>query len=274
MARAAQQDFHVIRGSRAGEQADVAIDVADAASVHAAFASAKPGFVMLFAAIADIDRCQRSPEDAYAVNLRGAQHVAEACAASGAGLLFVSTGAVFDGCKHGYSEHDPMNPVSVYGRTKARAEESVRNLVSSAIIVRIALALGFAAVPGTNAILDSLRQRLAAGEVVKLPTDEQRNPIDAATACEFMLDLTRTKAAGIFHMGSSDPISRYDLGVKLASRMGYEGRIQPLFEPVSGRAPRGPDHFLLPDKLRASSTIPIPTCDQVIARCFDGFTQS
>ena len=268
---AAKSDFEVAEAGRSSNGGPgLAIDIRDQSSVQAGFREARPDYVMLFSAISDIDRCQQFPDDAEATNLRGPQNVAEACAASSTRLLFTSTGAVFDGKKHGYSEEDPVSPVSVYGETKAAAEQAVLALGTSAIVVRIALAIGFAANTGTNSILDSLKKKWSSGQIVALPVHEQRNPIDAATANRFMLELLENGASGIFHIGCCDPITRYDLGLKLVTRMGYPAtQVHPQSEPILGRAPRGPDHYLLTDKLRAASAIPIPTCEQVIERCFD-----
>lgn len=266
----AKSDFEVVEAGRSSNGGSgLAIDIRDQGSVQAGFRAARPDSVMLFSAISDIDRCQQFPDEAGAVNLRGPQNVAEACAANNARLLFTSTGAVFDGKKHGYSEEDPVSPVSVYGETKVEAEKAVLALGASGIVVRIALAIGFAANNGTNSILDSLKKKWSSDQIVALPVHEQRNPIDAVTASRFMLELLRNAASGVFHIGCSDPITRYDLGLKLVTRMGYPARqVQPQWEPIPGRAPRGPDHYLLTDKLRAASAIPIPTCAQVIERCF------
>lgn len=270
-AQVARQEFEVIEGNRSPSgQPGVVIDVRDEDSVQAAFLAVHPDLVLLCSAISDIDRCEQFPDEAKAVNLRGAEHVAHACARTNARLMFISTGAVFDGRKHGYTEEDPVSPVSVYGETKANAEKSVLALGSSAIVARIALAIGFAAHSGTNSLLDGLKKKWASGQIVALPVHEQRNPIDAVTAGRFMLELFEKKdASGIFHLGCTDPITRYDLGLKLASRMGYPDQVEPQLARIPGRAPRGPDHFLLTDKLRTVSAIPIPTCEQVIERCFD-----
>jgi dTDP-4-dehydrorhamnose reductase len=143
-------------------------------------------------------------------------------------------------------------------------------LGKSGVVVRIALGVGFAKRPGTNALFNSLSKRWAAGEMVALPTYEYRNPIDATTLGRFMIELVKnSEAHGIFHVGCREPISRYELGLQLAARMGYSGKVEPQWEPVPGRAPRGLHHHLLTEKLRATSTIPIPSCDQAIARCFD-----
>ncbi len=270
-AQAARQEFEVSEGNRGPTgHPGVVIDVRDIDSVNAAFRAVHPDLVLLCSAISDIDRCEQFPEEAKAVNLSGAEHVAHASARSNARLLFISTGAVFDGRKHGYTEQDPVSPVSVYGETKAMAEKSVLALGSSAIVVRIALAIGFAPHSGTNSLLDGLKKKWASGQVVALPVHEQRNPIDAVAAARFMLELLeKTDACGIFHLGCADPITRYDLGLKLASRMGYLGQVEPQLAPIPGRAPRGLDHYLLTDKLRSMSAIPIPTCEQVIERCFN-----
>ena len=268
-ATAGKSDYEVIEADRSSNGRGVAIDIRDQTSVQAAFQVAKPELVLLFSAISDIDRCQQFLDEAEAVNFHGAQYVADACAACNARLLFTSTAAVFDGQKHGYREDDPVSPVSVYGETKAKAEKAVLALGSSATVVRIALAIGFGANPGTNSILGTLNKKWASGQAVAFPVHEQRNPIDAATASRFILELLKKGDSGIFHIGCAEPITRYELGLKLAARMGYPTDLaQPQWEPPPGRAPRGPDHYLLTDKLRAVSAIPIPTCEQVIERCF------
>src|SRR5271156_2728483 len=113
-----EADLAAPRGERG-----VAMDVTSAVSVDAGFMHARPDVAVLLAAVSDIDQCEQNPEMAEAVNVCGAAHVAEACARTGARMVFTSSAAVFDGTRHGYTECDALNPLSVYGRTKARAEE-------------------------------------------------------------------------------------------------------------------------------------------------------
>ena len=271
--RRCAEGFDVFTGSRAAATGpeSVQIDITDQASVDAAFQQVEPDTVLLLSALSDIDRCQAEPDQAFAINVRGPGYVASACVRSNARLLFTSSGAVFDGRKHGYTEEDAPTPLSVYGETKARAEAAILALAPSAIILRFGLVVGFAGKQGTNAMLDSLSTRWASGLSVATPTFEYRNPIDAGALSSFMLELLRNQdARGIFHAGASDSISRYELNVKFAERMGYpRDCVLAQTEPTPGRAPRGLDHFLLTDKLRTVCRTPIPSCDQVIARCFD-----
>ncbi|MGA8100697.1 MAG: NAD(P)-dependent oxidoreductase [Candidatus Acidiferrales bacterium] len=273
VARKAASAFQVFRAAlpRAGWEG-LAIDITSTTSVEAAFQHATPDVVVLLAAISDIDACEKRPELAEEINVRGTARVVEACARSGAKLAFTSSAAVFDGNRHGYRESDAPTPLSVYGGTKARAEELVRQALPSAIILRLALVVGFAQDHGTNAMLNKLSEKLNAGQSVAFPNFEYRNPIDAETLAGFLLELLQlSNASGLFHVGASESISRFELGVKLAEKMSFSrDLIEPQTAPSPGRAPRGLDHFLLTENLRAVCQTPIPSCDEVIERAIHG----
>ena len=270
VSRCAQADYEVIRADRSCDSAetDAVIDVAEPSTVTRAFHNLRPDAVLLLAAMSDIDRCQSDQARALAVNLHGAEAVANACAGNNARLLFTSTGAVFNGLQHGYSEEDVPTPVSFYGETKARAEAAVLGLVPSAIVVRLSLVLGVLNKPGTNSLLDSLLRRWKAGQVVSASVVESRNPIDAPTLSKWLLELiSSVSQRGIFHTGATDAMTRYALASSIAARLGVSSELlQPELSPPAGRAPRGPDHLLLTEKIsKACSTQP-PSCEQVIER--------
>lgn len=265
-------EYEVIRGdrTRTGTADGEEVDITSAASVNRVFESRRPDLVLLLAAMSDIDRCEASPDQAVAVNTRGAEHVANACARSGARLLFTSTAAVFDGRKRGYREEDATTPLSVYGKTKLQAENAIKGLLPSAVILRFALVIGFAGGSGTNAMLNKVMAQWKAGTPVFFPTHEERNPIDAASLGTIMLAMLGDEAmSGVFHVGSLDSISRYELGLLIAARAGVRQElVRPQDEPVSGRAPRGEHHFLLTDKIRSVSPFEVGACAEVIERCF------
>jgi len=241
-------------------------DITDAASVRETFDALRPKIVLLCAALADIDRCETHPDLAHAINVAAAKTVASECARTGARLLFTSSGAVFDGTAETYHECDPPHPLSVYGKTKAEAEAAIREIVPDAAIVRLSLVLGFSPHGGTNALLDKLHAALQQGEAVRAPADEYRNAIDAGTLTKWILDLA-PEASGIFHLGSSDAISRYQLVRKLAVSMGYSSDLVLPADSSPDRAPRGQRHMLVPGKIHQYSRVPAPTSLQTIERC-------
>jgi len=275
LVRRAAAEWNTMGGDlRAEADREVSIDVANPASEAAAYEYVRPQVVVLLAALADIDRCEREPQLAQAVNADGAEHIARACARWGARLIYVSSAAVFDGRRHGYRESDEPTPVSVYGRTKAEAERRVASVVPGAAIVRPALVVGRGLRPGTNALLDKLEASFRAGRSVVAPTYELRNPIDVYTLCDFLLLLAaRPEARGVFHIGASESASRYQLVLRYAERLGYSKElVTPQDAPVAGRAPRGLDHFLLCERSLELRLQPFPSLEETIERSLYAIT--
>lgn len=270
--RASAGRFSVISGGRRSPTGpgSAAVDIADRTSVDRAFLEARPDLVMLLSTIADIDYCESHPEQAFSVNVLGVENVANACSRTNSHLLFTSTAAVFDGRKHGYHEQDEVSPLSNYGRTKVQAERVLRSLTPSAIILRIALVLGRAENAESNGFFDRTMAKWNAGMPVSFPTYESRNPIDTSSLAEIMLQLIEGDApGGIYHIGSTESVSRYELGKLLAARAGVSADlVRPRSESIPGRAPRGDDHFLLTEKIHQVCRIGIPTISEVIERCF------
>jgi dTDP-4-dehydrorhamnose reductase len=247
----------------------IACDITNPASVRSAFKKAHPEAVALTAALADIDRCEKEPGLARAINVTGAENVARECARTGARLLFMSAAAVFDGDAGEYLETASPNPLSVYGKTKAEAELAIQKLVPGAAIVRLSLALGFSPHGGTNALLDKLEWAFRRGNPIYAPADEFRNAIDADTLTQWMLDLAHSPGAqGIFHLGASDAMSRYEITRRLAEAMGFPPNLVVAQKSVAlDRAPRGRRHLLVPSRIRQFSAIAVPSCGQAIERC-------
>lgn len=258
------------------EPASFQVEITDAEHVRKVFQETKPDAVVLLAAISDIDRCEQNPDQARAVNVQGTENVVKACAEIGSRLLFVSSAAVFDGNQHGYKEEAPPTPLSVYGRTKHEAEVLISKALPSSLIVRPALVLGFSRTSGTNAFLNRLAKSLRAGDEVQAPADEYRNPIDVATLSQVILQLLQTPgASGVFHVGSLDSLSRYEMTRQLAEGMGFKpSQVVPRTGGKPGRAPRGNAHLLLTDRLRQVCDISLGTAHEVIRRSIDGFAQS
>ena len=270
VATAAAARFNVLRADRtAGERStDIVVDITDANVVEQTIREIQPKAVVLLAAISDIDLCERQPERAAAVNVQGVAHVARACAATGTRLLFTSSGAVFDGKKIGYCEEDPVSPLSVYGRSKADAENVVLETLPDAIVLRVSLVLGRTGLTTTNSVVDTLVRRWQAGEIVRASTLECRNPIDAATLATWIIELLpNPEARGLIHTGSTHAWTRYQIATALATRLGVpEVQLLPEETTSPARALRGVHQLLLTDKIARLCTTQPPTIEEVVER--------
>ncbi len=137
-----------------------------------------------------------------------------------------------------------------------------------AAVARLSLVLGRGLTPGTNSYLDRFAGRLVRGETIDVPTYEVRNPIDIGTLAKLLLELAAAReASGIFHIGSTDKMSRYELSRRLAEALGHNpDQVAPRDEPIPGQTPRGTDDYLSSERIRAVCRTPLPTCAEVIQR--------
>lgn len=265
--------FELTGAGRTG--CEIPLDITEAHCVERAFEIVRPDIVALVAAMADIDVCERDSSAAFRTNVTGALLVAAECARRGAHLLFASSGAVFDGTWAAYREESVPTPLSVYGSTKAEAEKAIAALIPDAIVVRLSLLLGLPVHPGTNSLTERLRNAFQRAEPIRAPAHEYRNAIDATTAARWMLDLAAApQARGVFHLGASDALSRYEIAVALATALGYPADLVTPEDarPRPDRAPRGRHHLLIPERIAQFSSVPVPTCREAIERCVHALT--
>src|SRR6266446_8316176 len=101
--------------------------------------SARPSGVINAAAMTDVDACETSPQEAWALNVRAVEAVALASASVGARLTTLSTDYVFDGTRGSYAEDDLPNPRGVYARTKRAGEEAALILAPDVEVCRVAV---------------------------------------------------------------------------------------------------------------------------------------
>ncbi len=112
-------------------------------SVMKAIEKAKPDIVIHTAAIATPDYCDKNQDEAWNVNVKGTQHILDACKKVGAKIIFITTNGVYDGKNAPYSETDEPNPIDFYGKTKYEAEKLVKNSGVAYIIVRLITMYGW-----------------------------------------------------------------------------------------------------------------------------------
>lgn len=218
------------------------LDLKQPDAVKRTLAEIGPDVVIHAAAIADIDRCEREPELARAMNVDLTRAVADSCVASGARLVYLSTDNVFDGERGNYVEADPQSPINEYARTKAESEAIVA-AISGSIIARVALVMGFGPLGGGNSFLERTIPMLRAGQTIVVPPEEIRTPIDVITLGRALLELAAGSMAGTIHLAGSDALDRVTLTRRVAERFGYSpGLVQPRPPAqITGRAPRPRD---------------------------------
>ena len=204
-------------------------DITEPAAVAAALAGYDPGLVVNLAAYTAVDRAEREPEQAWAVNCTGAGHVARACAASGVPLLHLSTDYVFDGAKQAaYREEDTVNPLGEYGASKEAGERAVREAAPRHLILRTQWVYG---VKGANFVRTMLRLG-AERESLSVVADQWGSPTAAADIATALVALAERIAAGAEAWGTY-----HYAGAGVTTWHGFAEAIFDLAAPVLGRRP-------------------------------------
>ena len=192
------------------------VDLADAESVDALFASLRPS-VVIHAAV--------GTEDGERDIVRASRTVAEACARTGAALVHVSTDQVLDGEHAPYAEDAEPAPVLDYGRWKADAEGAVAAIVPDAAICRTSLIVRANPMDHiTRDTVDTLRR----GERLERFVDELRSPIAADDLAAQLWEVAALPAEarrGVWHLAGPEAVSRYTLAVLVALRFGCDASL-------------------------------------------------
>ena len=192
------------------------LDITDEASVRSAIRTLRPDVVVNAAAWTDVDGCEADPVRAHLVNAAPLRWLSEACAAQGARLCHISTDYVFDGrSSRPYTESDPPNPVSVYGRSKRAGE---LELDASATLVRTSWVFG---VHGHN-IVKTVLGLLGRSEPLRFVDDQVGCPTEAAELARSIRHLIDGGHHGTFHVVNEGAMSWFELARHVAACAGSD----------------------------------------------------
>ena len=189
-------------------------DLLDFAAVRREFQKDRPQLIVHCAAVSTLAEAQANPDLARRVNVG----VTELLAGLAADIPFVffSSDLVFDGRKGNYVETDAVNPIHLYGETKAAAEQIVLKNPHHTV-VRTSLNGGVSRA-GNRGFNEKLRLAWQAERGMNLFTDEFRCPIFAGETARAVWELVNQKRTGLFHVAGAEKLSRWQIGQLLAAR--------------------------------------------------------
>lgn len=236
-----------------------------------------PDLIIHTAAIANVDQCEREPELAEQMNAMLPGELAIAALDVGAKLVHISTDAVFDGERGNYVEEDEPNPLGVYAHTKLMGEELVIETNPDAIVARVNF-FGWS-ISGTRSLAEWFFNQLSAEMPVFGFHDVIFNPLAVNLLVETLMEMVYADLNGIFHVVSSETLSKYEFGLRLARKFGLEER---LITPKSWKdggltARRSPRLNLNTSKLQDALGHSLPSVDEGITQFYqeyrDGWPQ-
>lgn len=182
-----------------------ALDLADPAAIAEKIRTVSPSIVVNAAAYTAVDRAEKEPALAHAINAVAPAVMAEEVRRLGGLLVHYSTDYVFDGDKDGaYTEEDTPNPLNVYGHSKLAGERAIVSSGCEHLIFRTSWVYG---ARGANFLLTMLRLAAERSEL-KLVDDQVGAPtwsrdIAQATATVLAARGGLADARGLFHLSAA-----------------------------------------------------------------------
>lgn len=183
------------------------LDITDADAVRRTVAQVRPNLIINCVATADVDRCEREPDWAYAVNEQGARHLAGAAREAGAEIVHVSTDYVFDGAKTGfYTQADEPRPLSVYAQSKLAGEQATSAACEQAYIIRTSWLFGVGGKNFGSRIIEYAHKMPRLKGVM----DQTSIPTYAPDLARRIEEIVALKTYGLYHGVNTGPASWFE----------------------------------------------------------------
>lgn len=244
----------------------------------------RPDVVVNAAAYTAVDKAETDADMAFAVNGVAPGVLAEEARKRGSLMVHYSTDYVYDGLKSGrYVETDPVNPQSVYGRSKFAGEQAIADSGATAIVLRTCWVAG---VHGGNFAKTMLRLAQER-DTLRVIADQFGAPTTASLIADVTAQIIarhwlhgRREAfpAGVYHLAASGETSWHGYASKvlaIAAAKGVALKADPAaIEPIPASAyplpaPRPSNSRLDTSRLQDAFDIHLPDWQQGIEHLLD-----
>ena len=216
------------------------LDITNKDNCESIFKKYKPNFCINAAAYTAVDKAESEPEKAYAINVTGAQNLAEVCKNYNTVLLHVSTDFVFDAkfvdgiayydselrlplkSDKGLTETDVPFPAGVYGLTKLQGEQAIESTWGNHFIIRTSWVYSQFA----NNFMKTMLRLASERDSLSVVSDQIGTPTNAVDLAEVLLKiiischdksvrLSGVEVFGIYNFSNEGHCSWYDFAAEI-----------------------------------------------------------
>jgi dTDP-4-dehydrorhamnose reductase len=193
------------------------INMADPDNICSVIHQYQPALVINATAYTDVDKAEKNPELAMAINGTGPGILGEEVKRIGGALIHYSTDYVFDGTKgKPYNEEDEPNPINVYGETKLAGERAVQDVGGAYLIFRTSWVYSLRRPCFVTKVLQWARER----ETLRIVDDQISTPTWARTLAETTAQIIAKSQgnpvnyinnnSGLYHLSEAGFCSRFE----------------------------------------------------------------
>lgn len=211
------------------------LNITDKANCETVFEKYKPQFCINAAAYTAVDKAESEPEKAFAINVTGAQNLAEVCKKHDTILLHVSTDFVFDAkfvegiayydsqlrlplkSERGLTEEDVPFPTGIYGLTKLQGEQAIASTWKKHFIIRTSWVYSQFA----NNFMKTMLRLASERESLSVVSDQIGTPTNAVDLAEVLVKMIQycqtepVEVFGIYNFSNEGQCSWYDFAKEI-----------------------------------------------------------
>ena len=221
------------------------LDITDKNGVIDFIYENNPDIVINSAAYTDVDGCETNQELAYSVNGEGVKNLAIACNEIGCPLVQISTDYVFNGKnERPWVEEDEVDPISVYGKSKLKAEEAILEILDKYFIVRTAWLYGINGKNFPKTMLELAQNH----SQITVVYDEVGSPTYTPDLASKIAELIESDCYGIYHITNSDSCSWCEFSRYIFEIAGCDVEVIPVTASEFARPAPRPSYSVLENK--------------------------
>ncbi len=172
-----------------------------------------PDFVIHTAGMTIVDECEKNPDLAFLNNVVMTKNICNSINDS-CKLIYISSDHLVTGEKSYNSEKDELNPLNVYGKTKAEAERLVQELKNSLIIRtnfyggKTSKKLSF-----SNWIVNELKIHESP---IRMVSDVYFSPISTPCLAYNLNEMIKANLKGIYNVAGSERLNKFEFAIEVA----------------------------------------------------------
>lgn len=197
------------------------IDLTNSEQFELLYSQTLPDVIIHCAAISQVDKCEQNPQLCFEINTAVTENIVKLIDSSKTQLIYFSTDFVFDGFSEWVLDTDIPAPISVYAKSKRKAELEVEKLRNWAVI-RPVLVYGYSESASRGNIFTWVRDSVRNSIPINVVGDQYRTPVYVDDVVKLICSLVDKPTNGYFNIGGSDRISVYDLAVQICEHSGLE----------------------------------------------------
>jgi dTDP-4-dehydrorhamnose reductase len=228
--------------------------------------------------VTKLGECALMPEKSAAANVFGPMRAIDDLLDAGVHPIFLSSDAVFDGTGGPRAEEAPPHPLLSYGRQKLAVEEYLRAKTEGWTILRLCRVV--ASFVDERNLLSAWLDSIVRSEPIFCATDQILSPLDVDDVVRLVDLFVRTEANGLYHVASSETITRHELLMELLKQVPASYRSRAIIKPCRLRDISTPERLPLncslnSDKLRALCGFQFNPMETICSRlCRNAFPES